>query len=52
MFDHDHGVAFLDQPVKDFEQEGDIVEMQAGRRFVENQHRPILVLLNEVMDEF
>ena len=51
MLDHDHAIALGDKAVKDFEEQGDIVEMQAGRRLVKNQERAVLVLLDEMVDE-
>ena len=35
MFDHADGVAALDQPVQDFEQLGDVRQMEPRRRFVQ-----------------
>jgi len=39
MFDHDHAVALLDEPVEDFEELADIVEMEAGGGLVQYVER-------------
>jgi hypothetical protein len=39
VLDHDHRVALVDQFVQHFEQLGDVVEMQAGGRLVEDVER-------------
>ena len=39
VFDHDHGVALLDERVEDFEEFAHILEMQAGRGFIEDVER-------------
>jgi hypothetical protein len=39
VLDDHHRIALVDQFVQHFQQLGDIVEMQAGRRFVENVER-------------
>ena len=40
VLDHDHRVAQVDQPVEHVQQPGEVVEVQAGRRLVEQIERP------------
>ncbi len=40
VFDDDDGVAAVAQPMQDFQQQFDVVEVQAGRRLVEQVQRP------------
>ena len=35
MFDHDDGIAEIDQPIQHVEELGDIGKMQSGRRLIE-----------------
>ena len=35
VFDDDHGIACVDEAVEDFQQLANVVEMQTGRRFIE-----------------
>ena len=39
VLDHDHGVALLDQLVQHLQQLGDVVEVQAGGRLVQDVER-------------
>ena len=39
MLDHDHAVALLDEPMEDFEELADVVEMQAGGGLVQDVER-------------
>jgi hypothetical protein len=39
VLDDEHGVASVHQSLEDFEQHADIVEVQAGGRFVEEEER-------------
>ena len=39
VLDHDHGVALVDQLVQHLQQLRDVVEVQAGRRLVEDVER-------------
>jgi hypothetical protein len=51
VLDHHHGVALLDQLVQHFQQLGDIVEMQAGGRFVEDVERAAGGALGQLLGE-
>ena len=53
MFNDDDGISFIHQTVKDLKQKIDIVEMQTGRRLVQNKHRlsgPTLAQLPRKLD--
>ena len=36
VFDHDDGITLLHEPVEHFQQDPDVLEVEAGRRLVEN----------------
>ena len=52
VLDHDDGVAKIDQPLQHFEQLGEIVEVQAGRRFIEQVQRAARVGTRQFGGEF
>jgi hypothetical protein len=50
VLDHDDRVALVDQLVQHFEQLGDVVEMQAGGRLVEDVERAPVARLDSSFD--
>ncbi len=52
VLDDQHGVAVVDKSVERLEQNGYVVEMEAGSRFVEDEEHAALLLLREVIGEF
>ena len=51
VLDDEQAVPLLDQPVEDAHEQRDVVEMQAGRRLVEDEQRVRLALIDEPLDE-
>ena len=51
VLDDDDAVAFLNEAVEDFDEERDIIEVEACRRLVEDQECLLAGLANEVVDE-
>src|SRR5215204_4628575 len=51
VLDHEHRVATLDESVKDLEQQADVLEVEPGRRFIEDVERPPGVTLRELGGE-
>ena len=52
MLDNHDRVSFLNQGIKRLQQRFDVVEMQAGRRFVEDKQRGLLFLLPQIVSQF
>ena len=52
MFDHNHGVARIDETVKNAQQSFDVRKVQAGCRFVEDVQRSPGGLFDEFAGEF
>src|SRR5262245_43959528 len=48
VLDHQHGVAAIDQPMEHFQQQPDVLEMQPGRRLVEDVERPAGIALRKL----
>ena len=52
VLDHDDGVALFDQRVEDFEEFADVLEVEAGGRFVEDVERLAGGSTREFLGEF
>ena len=51
VLDHHHGVARVPQAVQDMQQQADVVEMQAGGRFIQYVERAAGIALGEFQGE-
>jgi len=51
VLDDDHGVALVTQPVQDFQQVLDVMEVQAGGRFVQDVERIAGIALRQLAGE-
>jgi hypothetical protein len=51
VLDDEHAVALLHEPIEDAHELRDVVEVQPGRRFVEDEQAFVLALIREPLDE-